>query len=454
MKTAASPRITSMSWTSWRIVLLLMATCFLAHFNRIGMQVAGDNWIMGEYGITPTAMGVVYSSFIVTYTLLMIPGGWLIDRSGPKFCLLAVGFGSALFVVSTGLVGLAIASSTAAYIAFLVIRGSMGLVSAPLHPAAARAVSLGIPFYQRSAANGLITGAALFGIASTYVLFFLMIKWLGWPIAFISSGLATAIVAVLWNKYATSDLERVPTIATSPVALGAEPDAPMSGGILDYLRRNKNLLLLASSYAAVGYFQYLFFYWIPHYFAKVLQLEEMAAQLSSAIPSVAMAIGMSLGGVISDRVLVMFGWRAARAGLAMVSMLASAGLLLVGIYATENPFWIVTWLSLALGVLGLVEGSFWVTAVEVGGARGGLSAGIFNTGGNLGGLLAPIVTPWVSTTLGYGWPAAIAIGSIVCVAGAVAWIWIDDPSGQASKASPSPSISPTSLSLASATSNI
>jgi MFS transporter, ACS family, D-galactonate transporter len=453
MTTAAAPRITAMSWTSWRIVLLLMATCFFAHFNRIGIQVAGDNWIMGEYGITPTAMGIVYSSFIVTYTLLMIPGGWLIDRKGPKFCLLAVGFGSALFVVSTGLVGLAVASSSVAYIAFIIIRGSMGLVSAPLHPAAARAVSLGIPFYQRSAANGLVTGAALFGIASTYVLFFLMIKWLGWPIAFISSGIATAIVAVLWNKYATSDLEQV-SVAVSPDEFSAKPDAPMSGGVWAFLQRNKNLLLLASSYAAVGYFQYLFFYWIPHYFAKVLQFEEMAAQFSSAIPSVAMAIGMALGGVISDRVLVMFGWRAARAGLAIVSMLTSAALLLVGIYATENPFWIVTWLSLALGVLGLVEGSFWVTAVEVGGARGGLSAGIFNTGGNLGGLLAPIITPWVSTTLGYGWPAAIAIGSIVCVAGAVAWIWIDDPSSQTSKFYSSTTMSPASLSLASATSNI
>ena len=85
----------------------------------------------------------------------------------------------------------------------------------------------------------------------------------------------------------------------------------------------------------------------------------------------------------------------------------------------------MTWLSLALGVLGMAEGPFWVTAVEVGGNRGGLSAAIFNTGGNAGGILAPIATPWISDTLGFGWQAGIAAGSVVGLAGAVLWYWID-----------------------------
>ena len=53
-------------------------------------------------------------------------------------------------------------------------------------------------------------------------------------------------------------------------------------------------------------------------------------------------------------------------------------------------------LALALAAVGACEAPIWTTAVELGGRRGGTAAGICNTGGNAGGLLAPIVTPLVS----------------------------------------------------------
>jgi dipeptide/tripeptide permease len=61
--------------------------------------------------------------------------------------------------------------------------------------------------------------------------------------------------------------------------------------------------------------------------------------------------------------------------------------------------------------------------VELGGRRGGTAAGICNTGGNLGGLLAPLMTPWVSEL--WGWPWGIGLGSLICLAGATLWVWID-----------------------------
>jgi MFS family permease len=134
---------------TWRLVLLLMAICFMAHFNRVSMAVAADQRIMSQYQLSPTAMGAIYSAFLVSYTLLMIPGGWLIDRRGPKFSLRVVCLGSAAFVLLTGFVGLAVSSGATAFWVFIAIRSLMGVVSAPLHPAAARAVSLGVPALGR-----------------------------------------------------------------------------------------------------------------------------------------------------------------------------------------------------------------------------------------------------------------------------------------------------------------
>jgi cyanate permease len=65
----------------------------------------------------------------------------------------------------------------------------------------------------------------------------------------------------------------------------------------------------------------------------------------------------------------------------------------------------------------------WATALDLGGRRGATAAGIFNTGSNAGGVLAPVVTPLVSMASGWTW--GIGLGSLVCLAGVSLWLWID-----------------------------
>ena len=48
---------------------------------------------------------------------------------------------------------------------------------------------------------------------------------------------------------------------------------------------------------------------------------------------------------------------------------------------------------------------------------------MFNTGGNAGGLLAPIVTPMVGQS--FGWGYAVGLGGVICLFGVVLWFWID-----------------------------
>src|SRR3989442_6300176 len=80
----------------WRILVLLMALCFISHFNRASMASAGDERIMKQFGISAEQMGVVYSAFLVVYTVFMIPGGLFIDRFGPRLALAGIGIRDAL----------------------------------------------------------------------------------------------------------------------------------------------------------------------------------------------------------------------------------------------------------------------------------------------------------------------------------------------------------------------
>ena len=78
----------------WRIVAMLMALCFISHMNRVSMSVAGNSRIMAQHGFSPTEMGTVYSAFLLVYTIFMIPGGFFIDRVGPRVALMVMGLGS------------------------------------------------------------------------------------------------------------------------------------------------------------------------------------------------------------------------------------------------------------------------------------------------------------------------------------------------------------------------
>jgi MFS family permease len=395
-----------------------MAIVFVSHFNRVSIATAGDTRIMDQYGISPTRMGTVYSAFLFTYTAFMIPGGLLIDRIGPRAALMTVGFGSALFVALTGVVGLRLEGTAKVVLGLLIVRGLMGIVSAPLHPACARAVGNWVPARSRSRINGQINGAALLGIAATPPGFGALIGRLGWPAAFLIMGCVTAILAAVWTALASdrpapeSALEELP----GPIALVSQK------GAWHDLLRSRSLLLLTGAYGAIGYFQYMFFYWMGYYFEKVLQLPLEESHLYAAIPPLAMAVGMPAGGWIADRVEHATGTPASRKIVPMVGMSLGAVLLLFGVFARE-PVSIVAWFALALLAVGMAEGPSWSTAIELGGHRGGSSAAVFNFGGNAGGILAPIVTPWVGEHL--GWGSAVALGGLICLAGVTLWFWID-----------------------------
>ena len=145
--------------------------------------MVGTERIIPGYGIDPDKMGLVYTAFLIFYTLAMFPGGWFIDRFGPRTALLLLGFGSAFFVALTGCVGLVFEKTQAIWIGLLVVRSLLGVMYAPLHPGSARMVSDQLPPAARPQANGLINFSACLGIAATQLVMGALIDRFDWQIA-------------------------------------------------------------------------------------------------------------------------------------------------------------------------------------------------------------------------------------------------------------------------------
>jgi MFS family permease len=410
----------------WMIVALLTGLVFLAHFNRVGISVAANEHFIGPDRMSEEQVGLVYSAFLFPYTLLMMPGGWLIDRVGPRWAMTGMGVGFGLLAATTGILGWLGLAVAALLGPLLVVRGLAGVASAPLHPGAARTVSLWLPMRERSSANGFINAGALVGIALTYPLFGWLMDRLGWPSAFVASGATLASFALVWRLLSAdgpaghrwSNAEERQLVADDR---GGSPRVRASLRDAARLLGNRSLLLLTLSYGMIGYVQYMFFYWIEYYFGKELKLSPTESRGAAFTITMAMAAGMAGGGWVSDGLCRRIGYGAGCRVMALVGFALGAVFCLLGVSAGD-PRTVVLWFSLALGAIGLCEGVFWTTAPALEPRQGGLACAVLNTGGNGVGLLAPIITPVIGRH--YGWTAAVELACGLCLLGGLLWFGI------------------------------
>src|SRR5881396_1330598 len=148
------------------VALLMLAFSVMSYFNRTIMSIAGPA-IMKEFSLSETAMGSVYSAFLFSYAVLMIPGGHLADRFGPRLVLTVMGLGAALF---TGLTALGGKPGLGTYLgivpSFFLVRLAMGFFTGPLYPSCAKTKANWIPERLRARVWGLIAAGAGLGGAT------------------------------------------------------------------------------------------------------------------------------------------------------------------------------------------------------------------------------------------------------------------------------------------------
>lgn len=408
--------------------MMLMGYAAIGHFNRVGISVAGDEMFIPKLNIAAPDMGWVYTAFLITYTIGMLPAGWLIDRIGSARALSLYGLTMGTFVVLTGGIGWMATPPYALWIGLLVIRGLAGFCNAPLHPGAAHVVSDVMPIQRRATANGLITAGALIGIACCYPAFGWLMDKLTWQWAFVASGLMLIAYSLTWRLLATPSLphERS-TPGVAETSLPGDMENSAASSVWTVLLQ-KNLWLLTLSYAAYGYFQYLFFYWMGYYFKEVLQIDPVDARWASFWIMLAMGAGMAIGGRMTDVVCGTLGIMRGRRTIVMTGMglAAVAGVIAVNVTGFVT---VAAFLAISMAAAGMVEGVFWTSATDIGGTSRGLSGAFMNTGGNIGGLISPVLTPVIAASL--GWTGSIAFACCISIFGGLVWFLIEAPSDSA-----------------------
>jgi OPA family sugar phosphate sensor protein UhpC-like MFS transporter len=386
-------------WVTFAITWLIYAGFY---FTRQSFGVAKAAIEKApNIGLTRSQQGDVDSAYGTTYMLGQFLFGALGDRFGPKRILLA---GMTLSVFAA--VAMGFSTTYGAFIAFAI---AQGVAQSTGWSNAAKAMSSWFSLRERGRVIGwwcthyTVGSAAALAFAG-----WMMDRWgtmrTGadsaptlvpfWPAAFWGPAAVLAGVLVLtWlflrDRPEDVGLPPIEEYHREPTSLinAEERTAPVAEGswaVIGEVLMTPRIWMLALAYFSVKLTRYVFYFWGPKYVNESLGSGSYESAMTAAAMPIGGLVGVIATGYISDKL-----FQSRRAPVAVLSLLATAGILFVGMNPIHN-IWLMAAFFFAVGAFlfgpdSLISAT---ASIDFGTKRGaGTATGFVNGIGSIGGIL-------------------------------------------------------------------
>lgn len=269
---------------AWYVVALVTAAIAISYFDRQTLPVAIAA-IQHSIAISDVQFASLQTAFLVTYALLYVGGGKLLDTIGTRkgFAIIMVWWS-----LACALQGLARGMAL-----LLAARLLLGTGEGGGFPAATRVVAEWLPADRRSTGMGIINAGTAIGSVIAPPLVGLIL-WLGnWrEVFFVSGGLG-----LLWTVWwlASSHGER-------PAATAGATEAALSMPWARLLRSRQVLGLAAAKFLSDSAW-YFYLFWLPKYLYDARGFDIRHVSYFGWIPYAASGVGSFLGGWFSSRLM-------------------------------------------------------------------------------------------------------------------------------------------------------
>ena len=386
----------------WAVAFLVSAAIAISYLDRQTLPWA-IKAIQVDIPFSNQVKAGLDSAFLVTYGLMYIGGGLLLDRLGTRRGFLCIMIFWSLACASHGLAG--------GVIALAASRLLLGVGEGGGFPAATRAVAEWFSVNDRATAMGIINGGTAVGAVVAPPLIALVLtncNWLGlapWRWVFFLTGALGLLWTIWWwRSYQTPDQSGEISSSVS------EPKISLAS----LLQHRETWAVVGAKFLSDGAW-YFYLFWLPKYLFDAFQLDIKTAGSIGWIPYAASGVGCLVGGGFSS-------WLLKRG----VSVNASRKFAL-GASAALMP-WVmfvpqlhsVGWVIFIFSVAFFGQQS-WSTLVMIlptdmiSQRAVGTLAGLVGFGGAMGGVLLGQIVGWLRDH-GYSYTPALVISGSLHVA--------------------------------------
>ena len=224
-------------------LLLLVLSVLINYIDRGNLSIAAP-LLKDELGISASQLGILFSAFFWTYTLMLFVCGWFIDRFDVNR-VLALGF--LLWSLATAATGI-----VHGFAMLLVMRLLLGIGESVAFPCYSKILAQHLPEHRRGFANGAIVAGMKCGpVVGTLGAGVLIAKY-GWRPVFIGIGLLSLVWLPAWMKW----MPRTTVSAHSGVC----------PRVIDVLRKRSFWATAAGGFC-LAYPLYFMITWLPFYLA-------------------------------------------------------------------------------------------------------------------------------------------------------------------------------------------
>jgi MFS family permease len=383
----------------WWIVGLLATVLFINYVDRGAVPTAA-HLIQEELGLSPKQLGVLFSAFFWTYSILQIPIGGIAERYGAQRVLAA---GLTLWACATMLAGFA-----HSFAALLLLRLLLGIGESAGFPCASKLLAVSVPLESLGLANGIVAFAYQFGPAvGAYCGGLIMVHY-GWRATFWIFGALSLLWLLPWSRV------RLPHTALQTAGSAAPP--------MRAILRQPSLWGTALGLFSTNYVFYFVLTWLPYYVVRErgFSTGEMATLTGSAY--LVCALSSIAAGWAIDRCVVAGRATIAYKSVMVVAHLGTVGCMLCIAFASQP--WALAGIFAYQVITGAASaGVFAIPQILAGPAAAARWVGIQNCCGNFAGVIAPALTGLLVEET-HRFTAAFVTAAVVGLAGLVGWVWM------------------------------
>ncbi|MFP5108446.1 MFS transporter [Neobacillus sp. C211] len=388
------------------VLVMLFLAGVVNYLDRSALSIAAP-FITEDLHLSPTQLGIVFSSFSVGYAIFNFIGGMASDKYGAKLTLFV-----AMVVWSLFSGAIALVFSLASLI---VIRVLFGMGEGPLSATINKMINNWFPSDKRATAIGLAnSGTPLGGAIAGPIVGIIALNY-GWKISFV----LIMIIGIVWAACWWIFIKDKPAGESNENNGSAKPGQNQSGEKipLTYYLKQKTVLFTAFAFFAYNYILFFFLTWFPSYLtdARGLSIKEMS--VVTVIPWVLGFIGLASGGMVSDFVYKKVGKALFARKVVLVSCLFTSAVCIgiAGLVTTTVAA--VSLVALSVFFLYLTGAIYWAIVQDVVDQKNvGSVGGFMHFLANTAGIIGPTLTGFLVEKSGTYTAAFLLAGGLAVFA--------------------------------------